>query len=143
MKKGSEPVRCCILNRLGGFILNYGTLTVNLSSFRNSKASSGGAITNDGTMMVMNSFFENNTAKNRYIGGAIYNQETATIENSTFVNNFAGDGSAVAGAYDSTTTIGNFHVCRKPWPIVDDRRVPYTPLDKATEPISTYITVSL
>ncbi len=94
----------------GGAIRNFGTLTVNGSTFTDNRAlDRGGAIYSEGGSLTVNgSTFTGNTAD---YGGAIYNDDsTLTVTGCTFTGNTADFGGAIwndGGAIydDSTSTI--------------------------------------
>jgi CSLREA domain-containing protein len=98
-----------------GAVDNFGTLTVNGSTFSNNQANgvigssdapgetaSGGAIDNEGTLTITNSTFSGNQANGggaggvfgggNGLGGAIFDRGTGTIINSTFSVNEANGG---------------------------------------------------
>ncbi|MFR3950374.1 MAG: hypothetical protein ACLTZM_27275 [Ruminococcus sp.] len=65
--------------------MNYGTLLVNNSEFKNNSAKYyGGAVTNFGFANIVNSLFESNTAAE---GEAILNTYDMFISNSRFIDN--------------------------------------------------------
>ena len=77
----------------GGAIFNYGFMSILDSSFEGNNACIGGAIDNDyGTLTVNGSSFTNNIAFSEGNGGAISNYGRLNIIKSTFTGNQAGDG---------------------------------------------------
>lgn len=90
----------------GGTVRNYGTMTVENSTFRNNKCTGGGsgAALYGGTATVRNStFYQNTTAS--YGGSAILNWgNTYTIENCTFVENRTGGSSGSDGTIQTRGT---------------------------------------
>jgi hypothetical protein len=94
----------------GGGIFNYdfGTVTVDHSTFAGNSAAGGGAIGNwRGMMTVTNSTFSRNSASN---GGAISNdpESTLTVSNSTFSGNSANSsGGGIFNYVFGTATVSN------------------------------------
>ncbi len=96
---------------MGGAILNYGTLTVSDSTFKDNNVTSagGGAIYSQyGSLTVSNSDFDNNTAARN--GGAIrFVNITGSVSNSTFTNNYANNvGGAISSSGKLTITDCSF-----------------------------------
>ncbi|MEN6553067.1 MAG: hypothetical protein ABFC34_09295, partial [Methanobacterium sp.] len=85
----------------GGAIYNYGTCTVENSSFAQNTGTQGGAITNYGQLALVNSIFNSNQAIE--MGGALYNspQGDVTINSTTFTENSATDAESYGGAISS------------------------------------------
>ena len=77
----------------GGAIFNYGFMSILDSSFMGNDAYIGGAVDNDyGTLTVNGSSFTNNIAIDEGIGAAINNYATLNITKSSFTGNQAGEG---------------------------------------------------
>ena len=81
-------------SKLGGTIINQGTLTITQSTFTKGIAHTGGAIDSYGRFTITNSTLANNRAK--YQGGAIYSStEKSKVIGSNFTSNRAQEGGAV------------------------------------------------
>jgi len=90
----------------GGGLYNYGTLTVNHSTFSgNSASNNGGGLHNRGTLTVNNSIFSGNSAAD--FGGSINNDGVSTINNSTFSGNVAGSRGGGLNNVNGTVTVNH------------------------------------
>ena len=95
----------------GAGVHNFGSLTIDKSTFSSNIAGHGGAIDNYGIVNISNSTFSENNASG--FGGAIGNYTSLIISNSTFSDNSAGtDGTAIAmviglGTITNSTFSGN------------------------------------
>jgi len=94
----------------GGAIYNYGTATINDSTFKNNTSpdEEGGAVYNEGTMVINDSTFTGNSA---YYGAAIYDEPDPTpgslvLNRDDITGNLGGEG---GGLYTDgyTTTVNN------------------------------------
>jgi hypothetical protein len=88
----SNPVASSQYDRLGGAILNIGTMTVSGCALFNNSALEGGAIYNFGTMTLTGCSVVYNSAN---YGGGIYNAGTLAIDSSDVASNTASAGADI------------------------------------------------
>jgi hypothetical protein len=102
-------------NNYGGGLLNFGTLTVNNTTFSSNTAaaSGGGGIYNDGTLTLNNCNFTTDSVTSGGPGGGIQNPSpgTLTVNNCVFTGNTAlsgGSGAGIANSGSATVTNSAF-----------------------------------
>jgi CSLREA domain-containing protein len=94
----------------GGGVANFGTLSVDRTTFANSSAAAGGGIANfsGGTLLVSDSAFSGNSAVNGGGGIANYGGATLSVANTTFFTNTTTGASGGGGIWNNgNLTVNN------------------------------------
>ena len=98
---GSPNVRVFDISASGVVTLNH------LSIVSGTVTDLGGGICNYGTLTVQNSTFADNSATGRGIGGGIFNQGTLTVLSSSFTGNSSSNGGGINNNVRGTLTMVN------------------------------------